>query len=282
MAEWTRSNLSAIFEPLEVPLSAIRTAAEISASILEPVQEALETALILVQAIDPSQFDISFILNLLLDVDVVHLYPSQPYQALKFAPWVETLMYSFGAGQDEIPITICSAPPYSIFIFMVSADTFGLLSELVTALRAFFGYTGTLFDDIPLTLDRPLVQIEPANCMSMGTLFPWLGEAAEFLSANVQISGSHYVRALQEAIVAKLENLIFLVDDINRILALLQALNPPEVWLYQDHGLFSLAEVYTSVLTASGGPTQASYVAGTGVLTGPAGAVVLGPVVGVA
>jgi len=271
--------LTAFVEPIKPLLDAIRVVAEAASVALEPVVEALDILVTIVSAIDPSQFDIEFIVSLLANVSIVHLYPSQPYQTQRYPAWVETLAFSFGAGQDEIAVTLCNDPPFYLFGVLVEADTIGELAALATQLRRFFGYSATLFDDIPLELSRNLVQVAPANCENLEEIFPFLTESLGFLRANLKISGSSAVRAMQEAILEKLRGLQEIVDDIDAVLTALENLELPEIKTIVLENVGSLDDLYT-LLVSAGGVEQNSFTAGSAMVVDVLGAAVMSPLLG--
>lgn len=283
--EWREANLSVILEGLDPVLEGVRFAARTADRVLSPVQSVVEKALAVVEAIDPNDFEIDVLLDLLVDVAIVHLYPRQAYQLLKRRAFLETMAYSFGAGQADVPVPVCTLPPYSVWVIAVAADNFDALQAAIETVGLLWGLAQALpgeLKDTPLLLKRPLVQITPARCEKISEVWPWLGELLDLLSGHLKIGVKDTVAAIQVALLEKLLAITELLDDLDRALEILKLIDVPNLWIYEDHGLTDLDDLAASMTANIDGPRLGQYMAGTGLLTNTTGALILKPILSAA
>lgn len=282
MATWETLNLNLALEQFKPILEAVKIASQAAQVVTTPLLEVLNLAAEVISLVDASKLDISFVTALLGTVDVVHLYPTQPYQVMRYTQWAETAAFSLGAGPGAPSVTLCTTPPYTLFGFAVEASSVGLLVELAARLRAFFGFASTGFNDIlPLGINRPLLRIEATECVVLPELIPVFGDLLEFTQVNVQFSAAGPVAALQRVLLAKLQALIDQIERINAILRALEALDLPAVKSIQAGPFLDKGGVYQALIGADGiDPT--AYTAGSAMVADLPSAAALGLLLGVA
>lgn len=273
MAEWVEIDLGLILGPLEPLLSALAAIAETANVVLDPLADALEVIALFLLELDPSAFDISITADFLLEAEVVHLYPVQSYQALRFPRWTETLTRSFTLGPE------CALPPFEILVLLVQADAVGLLMELADNLRLFFGYARSAFDDLPALLDRPKILTKQVTCQPIEQLFPFGSEIRELLSSSITIKGSGPVGVMRDAILFKIEALRRRLSNIQRILDAITELDVPNV-LFLAEEVTSRGAISGVLQSASGAPDRLNFVAGTGMLVNVATGLIFKTAVG--
>lgn len=279
MSEWTIGGFGLVLDEVRPVLNGLKTVAETAETVLDPLATVVETATEVIAAVDVDDFDIDFLINLLGTVDIVHLYPSQPYQILRYSQWAEAAAYSLGAGADAPNRELCTSPPYALIGVVVVADAPARLLELAADLRTLFGYVGTGFDDTPLELDRVVYPVARPACVRIDEEVPVLGSIADFLQAEFKFSAAAPTKALRDAILNRLDKIRQQIQDIQTLVGLIDELDVPEVRSLAVQGISSRDGLYSALVGATGiGSSQ--FVAGSVLVTDTVGAVALSPLLG--
>ena len=260
MAEgkWETLALSKYFDALQPVFDVLNSLLGGLLAGLEPIQGILEAIELFLLEIDPTAFDFTLGINLLGTIEILHHYPYQDYQALKFSTWASAIQSSFTDSYvADYP------PPYEMTVLIIEAEAVGLLMELVDNMTDVLELSRSFTDDFPENLDRGLVHIRTPKPYQTKDLVPIIGEFADYLSSSITIRGSGPVGAMRNAILFKIQGITRKLDTIERIALQIKALEDLPQVKKLSFEITSPSQVAGCITSASNGPSSSSYVAGS-------------------
>ncbi len=270
MSQWRQSKLSLTLGPVDSMLDGLRATANATREAVDPLVTALDLLKGVFALTDPQLFDLSFLLQYLFTVEYVHLYPKQPYQVLRRSEFLQQAATILGDRNNH-----CVYPPYHLFVFAVSAPTFEELTALSVGLEGLFDAFSLGVDDSPQELDRSRALSSPLECASLGDLIPVLGELGDILEALALQDSAGSLGLMRDLLIAKLEQIKARILGLDRILARIESIPDVDVWIFDCDGLESESALTSALLGAQDGPAQNSYLAGTIVVTGTPGGLLM-------
>jgi len=277
---WQEIDLEPGFGPFEALLNLVKSLGEAAQAVLEPVATILDALEAVIAALAGESFDVGSIFDLATKVNIVHLYPAQPYQAMRFSKWCSTMQRSIELGrvsarQTIIPDVVqdlagyeleeCVLPPAAFFAIGVSEDSTARLLERANTIARLFGKTVSGFTDLPPILDRSKQGARPARCRNLTTQLPYLQSVLDLLLSTQQLSAPNGITIMKNAAIAKINQITRILNEVEAFFDLLENLKVPGVFVFTGE-ISSLDTLSSELQGATNAPQFNAYFAGSGML----------------
>lgn len=276
MAQFTDIDLVPGFGPIQTAISALKALSETLSTVLEPVAAAVDALSVVLEVASEQTFDFDIAGVFLSEVLTVHLYPAQPYQAMRYKQWSEVAQRSLQLSRT------CFDPPYEVLVFLLrSGTTIADLIDQSNALLDVWGRPFTGIDDSPgnVSIDRTLRRVQTGECRTLANDLPWLGDMVGLLNSQLVLSVENPVSGLASAIAEKIDDLAERVAAIQAAVDVLGSFDLPTV-KYTRFAVNSLDDVNSTLRQALNAPGSQEYVAGTVMLANTATATVIETLLG--